>query len=46
VLNITDDIKLENVEETLTIQNRELDLQEGDIGLKFAALQSGKQETL
>jgi hypothetical protein len=35
LLNIPDNITLENVEETLTIQNPELDLKEGDIRAKF-----------
>jgi hypothetical protein len=35
LLNIPDDITLENVEDTLTVQNPELDLKEGDIRAKF-----------
>ena len=35
LLNIPEDITFENVEETLTIQNPELDLKEGDIRAKF-----------
>jgi hypothetical protein len=35
LLNIPEDITPENAEETLTIQNPELDLKEGDIRAKF-----------
>jgi hypothetical protein len=36
LLNIPEDTTLENVEETLTIQNPELDLKEGDIREKLS----------
>jgi hypothetical protein len=35
LLNIPDDITVENVEDTFTVQNPELDLKEGDIRAKF-----------
>jgi hypothetical protein len=41
LLNIPVDITLENVEETFTIQNPELDLKEGDIRAKYCYTTKG-----
>jgi hypothetical protein len=46
LLNILEDITLENVEETLTIQNPELDLKEGDIRAKFCYTTKRKTRNL